>query len=53
MAELHMIEEKEKAIPFIGQSPYHGLVDTREAFSRVINTHMKGGITSRISVAET
>jgi hypothetical protein len=47
-----MIEEKEKAILFIEQSPYHGLVDTREAF-RVIDTHMKGGITSRISVAET
>jgi hypothetical protein len=48
-----MIEEKEKAIPFIEQSPYHGLVDTREAFCRVIDIHMKGGIMSRISVAET
>jgi hypothetical protein len=48
-----MIEEKEKAIPFIKQSPYHGLVDTREAFCRVIDIYMNGGITSRIKVAET
>jgi hypothetical protein len=48
-----MIGEKSKAIPFIEQSPYHRLVDTREAVCRVIDIHMKGGITSRISVAET